>query len=576
MRADSGVLRTNLVDIEGRRVTPCDIAWSHGIITAITALTSDDTRGPDHDGAHDHDEAHEHGHDGGFLLPGFVDAHVHLESSLLTPSEFARVAVRHGTVAAVSDPHEIANVLGIDGVRWMIEDDRRTPFPVLFGAPSCVPATPFETAGATLAAHEVEELLDLPGVGYVSEVMAYPDVLRGEPTIMAKIDAARRRGYPVDGHAPGLTGADLATYVAAGITTDHECSTLAEAEEKIAAGMRILIREGSAARNFAALHPLITTHPGRTMLCTDDLHAADLLAGHIDRLVARAVALGHDVFDVLEAACLTPREHYGLPLGRLRVGEDFTAVQVRDLRDFKTRRTWLAGHLVAEDGETLLERTASDPVNNFAAAPVTDAALRVPAPASASPGPDTVRCRVLTATDGELLTGVDLVDLTVRDGTIQPDAAADVALLAVVNRYAPAPPAVAFVRGFGLREGALASSVAHDSHNVIAAGTDAALLARAINAVVEHRGGLAVATSDGVTVLPLPIAGLMSDQPAEDVAARVAELNALVATRLGSGFRAPFMTLAFLALLVLPSLKLSDRGLFEVETFAFTEVPCPD
>ena len=553
MRTNSGVVRTNLVDIEGRRVTHCDVAWSHGVITAITPVPGD-------------------GHDAGYLLPGFIDAHVHLESSLLTPAEFARTAVRHGTVASVSDPHEIGNVLGIDGVRWMIADARRTPFTVLFGAPSCVPATVFETPGATLATHEVEELLDTPGVGYLSEVMDYPGVLAGDRGVLGKVAAALRRGLPVDGHAPGLTGDDARRYAAAGITTDHECATLAEAEEKVAAGLRILIREGSAARNFDALYPLITRHPGRTMLCTDDLHVADLLHDHIDRLVARAVALGEDLFAVLEAACLTPQDHYGLHLGRLRVGDPFNAVQVRDLRDFQPHRTWLAGELVAEDGESLLPRTASEPVNAFGAPPVDPAALAVPAPDAAG---GRVTCRVITATDGDLLTGVALVDLPVRAGSVQPDPGADVLLLTVVNRYRAAPPAVAFVRGFGLVEGAIASSVAHDSHHVIAVGTDAALLARAVNAVIAQRGGLAAATPGGVTVLPLPVAGLMSDQPAEVVAEQFSALADVVGTRLRSPLRAPFMTLAFMALLVLPSLKLSDLGLFDVDAFAFTEVTCP-
>lgn len=553
-RADrpDGTVRTNLVDIEARQVTHCAVTWRDGVITAITPRPGD-------------------GRDVGHLLPGFVDAHVHLESSLLTPAEFARVAVRHGTVAAVSDPHEIANVLGIAGVRWMVDDARRTPFTVVFGAPSCVPATVHETAGATLALHEVEELLDTPGVGYLAEVMDYPGVLARDPRVLGKVDAALRRGLPVDGHAPGQTGEAAHRYASAGITTDHECGTRAEAEEKIAAGMRILVREGSAARNLDALLPLISRYPGRTMLCTDDLVVADLLRGHIDRLVARAVAAGEDMFAVLEAACLTPQEHYGLRLGRLRIGDPFNAVEVADLFDFRPRRTWLAGRLVVRDGECLLPPTASEPVNAFGADPVDPADLRVPAGAAA----DRVSCRLVVARDGDLVTGVDLVDLPVRDGWVQPDPGADVLLLAMVNRYRPAPPAVAFIRGFGLVDGAIASSVAHDSHNVVAVGTDAALLARAINAVVAEAGGLAAATPDAVATLPLPVAGLMSDRPAEQVAARLAEVTDLIAGPLRCPLRSPLMTLSFMGLLVLPSLKLSDLGLFDVERFAFTEVTCP-
>ena len=552
MHASSGSIRANRVDIEGRSVRLAQIDWSDGVIGQVTALGPEDPRQ-------------------GYLIPGFIDAHVHVESSLLTPAEFARVAVRHGTVATVSDPHEIANVLGVDGVRWMIANGDQTPFHILFGAPSCVPATQFETSGARLEVREVEELLDTPGVGYLTEVMNYPGVLAGDPTLLAKIGATLRRGYPVDGHAPGLRGEAARAYTAAGITTDHECATLDEAEDKIRAGMRILIREGSGARNFEALHPLISRYPGRTMLCADDLHPTDLARGHIDRLVARAIAHGHDVFTVLQAACLTPQEHYGLHLGRLRPGDPFTAVILEDLRGVRPRRTWIDGTLLAEDGVSLLPHVPVEPVNAFFADPVAAAELRVPAPET---GTDKVTCRVIAAADGQLLTGCELVDLPLGEGAVQPDPDHDVLLLAVVNRYRPAPPAVAFIRGFGLTHGAIAASVAHDSHNVIGVGTDAASLARAINAVIAHRGGLAVA-GDGVDVLPLPVAGLMSDADADQVAKGFVRLHDAVRSRLGSPLRAPFMTLSFMALLVIPSLKLSDLGLFDVEAFQFTEVVCP-
>jgi adenine deaminase len=529
------------------------IRWEAGVITDVTDLGEPEPAD-------------------GYLIPGFIDAHVHVESSLLTPAEFARMAVRHGTVAAVSDPHEMGNVLGVDGVRWMIDDAALTPFRILFGAPSCVPATVHETSGARLDAAEVAELLDTPGVGYLTEVMDYPGVLAGDPGVLAKIEAARRRGLPVDGHAPGLTGERARAYAATGITTDHECSTLAEAEDKIAAGMRILIREGSAARNFDALHPLISRHPGRTMLCTDDLVPQDLVAGHIDRLVARAVALGHDVFTVLEAACLTPREHYGLPRWRLREGDPFTAALLADLTGFQVRATWLDGVPAAADGATLLPRVTCAPVNVFGAVPAPAEALSVPAPAADAA---TARCRVIVAEDGQLLTGATTADLPVVDGRILPDAASDVAVLAIVNRYRPAPPAVAFIRGFGLARGALATSVAHDSHNVIGVGADADSLARAINAVVDQRGGFAVAGPAATSTFPLPVGGLMSDLDGDEVAARFEALTREARDSLGTPLRAPFMTLSFMALLVIPALKLSDLGLFDADAFAFTDVPCP-
>lgn len=543
----TGTLRINRVDVPGRAVRCGELTWRDGVIHSWDDL------GPEDPDLH-------------YLAPGFVDAHVHIESSLLPPSEFARLVVRHGTVATVSDPHEIANVLGIDGVRWMLDDASRTPLTILFGASPCVPATRFETSGARLDAAAVAELLDTPGVGYVSEVMDWPSVLAGEPDMLAKLDAALSRGLPIDGHAPGVLGGALRDYASAGPSTDHECSTLAEAEEKLAAGMRVLIREGGAARNFEALHPLLTSHPGRVMLCTDDCHPSELVVGHIDRLAARAVAHGHDVFDVLTAVSLTPQEHYGLRLGALAVGDPMTAVVLRDLTDFQALATWIDGREVARDGVTLLPRSSVAPVNRFTAHPVTPEQLRLP-----GRGPS-VRCRVIEAYDGELLTGSGIVTLAVTDGWVEPSVADDVLLLAVVNRYRPAPPALGLIRGFQLKHGALASSVAHDSHNVIGVGVDASSLALAMNAVIAHRGGLAVVRNGVPDVLPLPIAGLMSDADGFELASRAAELTTAIRTELGSPMKSPFITLSFMSLLVIPALKLSDLGLFDAQHFAFTEV----
>ena len=544
MTTPSGSVRANLVDIAARRVFAAEIGWSAGVIGRIDELGAANPAWP-------------------CLIPGFIDAHVHIESSLLPPAEFARLAVRHGTVASVSDPHEIANVQGLDGVRWMLANAAQTPFHVLFGAPSCVPATAFETAGARLGVADVETLLATPGIGYLSEVMNFPGVLAGDPGLLAMIAAARRRGLPVDGHAPGLSGEAAAAYAAAGIGTDHECATLAEAEDKLRAGMAILIREGSAARNFETLHPLISRYPGRIMLCTDDCHPDDLARGHIDRLVARAIAHGHDLFAVLEAASLTPQRHYGLALGQLRVGDPFNAALVDNLRDFTVRATWLAGELAAENGQSCLPPVPCQPINRFAARAVRPEELCV-APSDAD------FSRVIAAEDGQLLTR------ELRLPLHGPSVADDVLLIAVVNRYTPTAPAVALVRGFGLQAGALASSVAHDSHNVIGVGCDAASLATALNAVIAAQGGLALVDGDGqVDCLPLPIAGLMSDLAGDTVASRYAALSDGVRHRLGSPLRAPYMTLSFMALLVIPELKLSDRGLFDGRAFTLTEVACP-
>jgi adenine deaminase len=482
-----------------------------------------------------------------WLIPGFVDAHLHVESSLLPPAELGRIAARHGTVAAVADPHEIANVLGADGVRFMLESARRGPLVFAFGASPCVPATPFETAGARLDADDLDALFDEPEVCFLAEVMNWPGVLAGDAGVLEKIERARARGYPIDGHAPGLTGARSARYAAAGITTDHECSTLEEARDKIEAGMFVQLREGSAARNLDALLPLFAERPDRLMLCSDDKHPDDLARGHIDRLCARAADAGHDALDIVRAATLNPVDHYGLEVGLLESGETMEAALVDDLVSFKPRATWIRGALVAELGESRVPHRLEPTPNRFAARSVDEDELR------AVPGP------VVEVQDGELLTGAG------GRGSLSPSD--DVLLLANVNRYdGAAPPAVALVRGFGLREGALASSVAHDSHNVLAVGATEADLARAINAVCAQRGGLAVATADDVELLPLPIAGLMSALDGDEVARRYAALDAR-ARALGSTLRAPFMTLSFLALLVIPSLKLSDRGLFDGERF---------
>jgi adenine deaminase len=541
---DNGSVRGNRVDLAGRRVHLAELSWERGRITGLSDL------GPPDPAL-------------GYLIPGFVDAHVHIESTLLTPAEFGRIAARHGTVASVSDPHEIANVLGPEGVRFMLQDARESGFRVFFGAPACVPATDFETAGGELGADQVAELLDHPEIGYLAEMMNIPGVLNGDPQVLAKLALARDRSLPVDGHAPGLTGADLARYVAAGITTDHECTRLDEAREKLALGMHILIREGSAARNFDTLEPLIHSHPGQVMFCSDDLHPDDLVLGHIDRLAARAVAAGHDPFTVLGCACLNPLEHYHLPLGRLRPGDAMDAAEVTDLRAFRPRRTWIGGVLAAADGVSCLPRRIPPRVNHFQARPVTPADLRLP------PGRGPVR--VIGVQDGNLLTRSLTLDPPRRDGRPVADPDRDLLYLAVLNRYRPAPPALALVSGFGLRRGALASSVAHDSHNLVAVGADPATLAAVLNRLVEHQGGLAVADEPGVRCLPLPVAGLMSDADGDTVAAAYTDLNRAAAA-LGSPLRAPFMTLSFMALLVIPELKLSDRGLFDGVRFAFTPV----
>lgn len=542
------VLKHLVADVVAGTVSPCEVGVRDGRIASIVP-----SAGPV---------------DPGVLVPGFIDAHVHVESSMLPPWEFARVAMRHGTVASVSDPHEIANVLGEAGIRFMLGDAEGSPFTCWFGCPSCVPATAFETAGATLDAAACERLLDDPRIGYLSEMMNWPGAIAGDPQVLAKIAAAKARGKRVDGHAPGLRGEQARAYFARGIETDHECFALEEAREKVALGVRVLIREGSAARNFDALWPLLAEHPALCMFCTDDAHPDDLLVGHVDRLVARAVGKGIDPMAALRAATLNPVRHYGLPCGLLQLGDRADMVLVEDLRSVRPLRTWIAGRVVAEAGRTLVAPRASATPNAFRAATLAahDFLIHVPSDAS---GASEVTVHAIVAEDGQLVTKRADVRARAVDGVVDPDPASDLLQVAVVNRYSPAPPACAFIRGFGLKRGAIASSVAHDCHNVVAVGASREDLAAAVNAVFAARGGLAVAEGGVAESLALPIAGLMSDRPAEEVGAAYAKLSAR-ARSLGSPLRAPFMTAGFMALLVIPALKLSDRGLFDGSRFAFT------
>ncbi len=534
-------ITANLVDVISGVIQPARVSVVDGRIAAIESV----------------DAAQ------GFLLPGFVDSHVHIESSMLLPAEFARVAVRHGSVATVSDPHEIANVCGLDGIDLMLENASTSPFKFHFGAPSCVPATNFETAGANLDASAVERVLKTPGINHLSEMMNFPGVISGDDEVHRKIEIARALNLPVDGHAPGLQGEMAVRYFAAGISTDHECVTLAEAEQKIALGCRIAIREGSAARNFNALWPLIDRFPDECMFCSDDKHPDDLLDGHINQLVSRAIRNGCDAMNVFRAATRNPVQHYNLDVGLLQVGDPTDFILVRNLEELEVQQTWIDGVCVYGDATDHLPTKHSRPLNHFVAHPISSDSIALPA--------ESLRARVITVEDGQLVTGQCELPVQVRRDLAISNVSNDVLKLVVVNRYADAPPAVAFVQGFGLERGAFASSVAHDSHNVIAVGVDDEDIVNAINSVIASRGGLAVASPDRHDLLPLPIAGLMSDQDCETVANHYEKLGT-AARGLGCQLRAPFMTLSFLALPVIPKLKLTDRGLFDVNQFEFVSV----
>ncbi len=533
----------NIVDILQSEVYPGTIEVQGG---RIANITREGNRGYDT-----------------FILPGFIDAHVHIESSMLVPSEFARLAATHGTVACVSDPHEIANVLGMDGVRYMIENGRKVPFKFYFGVPSCVPATPFETAGAWIGQKEVEALFENNEIKYLSEVMNFPGVIEGDPDMMAKIKIAQKHGKPVDGHAPGLRGRPLKQYIGAGISTDHETFRYDEGEEKLLMGMKLLVREGSAAKNFDTLSHLIAKYPEQCMLCSDDKHPDDLVAGHINELVKRAVVMGIDMMTILKCACVNPVFHYGLDVGLLRVGDPADFIEVDDLNVFNVLKTYINGAPVAEKGKPLLPHIPATCVNKFETRMRKTEEFAVSARGN--------RIHLIEAVNHQVITGAAQTVTKTDRGCAIPDIERDILKITVVNRYGEASPAVGFVKNFGLKQGAIASSIAHDSHNIVAVGAADEDICRAVNLIIEHRGGLSVVYDDKGEVLPLPVAGLMSDKDGFHVAQAYSQIDRL-AKQLGSHLSAPFMTLSFMALLVIPKLKLSDKGLFDGEAFKFTEL----
>ena len=505
-----------------------------------------------------------------FILPGFIDAHVHIESSMLVPSEFAKTAVLHGTVATVSDPHEIANVLGKKGVYYMINNGKKVPFKFNFGAPSCVPATIFETAGDEVTAADIDELLALDDVKYLAEMMNYPGVLFNDPSVLEKLEIAKKHGKPIDGHAPGLMGEQALNYISKGISTDHECYMLQEARFKLQNGMKVLIREGSAAKNFETLAPLIDAFYEKMMFCSDDKHPDDLLIGHINLLVKRALAKGNDLFKVLQMACINPVEHYRLDVGTLQEGDPADFIVIDNILDFNILQTFITGEMVAQRGRSFIYTEPETIVNNF------NISSKKPADFILSfsigiPPKKNKNINVIEVLDGQLITNKINGQITIRNGKAYPSVKNDILKIAVVNRYQEAPVAIAFIKNFGLKRGAIASSVAHDSHNIIVVGVDDKSICQAVNALINCKGGLSVSDGKNINVLPLPVAGLMSNESCEIVAAKYTKL-VHIARDLGSTLTSPYMSLSFMALLVIPSLKLSDKGLFDGEKFEFCAI----
>lgn len=498
-----------------------------------------------------------------YIIPGFVDAHIHIESSMLVPSEFAKIAVVHGTVATVSDPHEIANVLGVKGVDFMIENGKKVPLKFNFGAPSCVPATSFESAGAIINAEDIKLMMENPDIKYLAEMMNYPGVLFDDPEVLAKIKHAKNNNKPIDGHAPGLRGDKVSKYIAAGISTDHECFSFDEALEKLQKGMKVFIREGSAAKNFEALIDLLPEHFENMMFCSDDKHPDDLLLGHINQLCERAVAKGIDVFKVLQAASINPVKHYNLEVGLLQKGDLADFIVVDNLKNFTVLETYINGELVAKNGVSFVKSVDFKVLNNFNTDPKKVEDFRFE---SASE-----KIRVIEALDGELVTNQIEAEAFIEEGNLVSNTKTDILKMTVVNRYKNAKPAIAFINNFALTEGAIASSVGHDSHNIIAIGVSDEMICKAVNLIIKNRGGVCAVNSSEEKIVSLPVAGIMSDQSAQEIGKAYAELDKM-AKEMGSKLRAPYMSLSFMALLVIPSLKLSDKGLFDGDTFQFTSL----
>jgi adenine deaminase len=498
-----------------------------------------------------------------YIIPGLIDAHIHVESSMLIPSEFARLAVVHGTVATVSDPHEIGNVLGIEGVRFMIDNGRKVPFKFFFGAPSCVPATIFETSGATLGVKDMEELLEMDEIKYMSEMMNFPGVLFRDKEVMAKLAVAKKNGKPVDGHAPGVLGEDAKKYIEAGISTDHECFSMEEALDKISYGMKVQIREGSAAKNFETLIPLMKEHSNDIMLCSDDRHPNDLMAGHMNDIVKRAIKKGYDPIDILRVCTYNPVKHYDLEVGLLQKDDPADFIIVDNLDDFNVLKTFIDGNLVAENGKTLIESVKESTPNKFEREEI------LPEEISIKSKGDSIK--VQKALEGQLITETLIEKAKIFDGFVVSDVDNDNLKMVVINRYKKTEPAIGFVRGFGLKRGALASSIAHDSHNIIAVGTCDEDILKAVNMVIKTKGGVSMVDSEKELILPLPVAGIMSNGDGFDIARKYDEIDE-AAKELGSSLNAPYMTLSFMALLVIPELKLSDKGLFNGLKFEFTSL----
>ena len=533
------MIRGNLVNPFTEEIYPAEIEISGGMIECVRQIEGKFNQ---------------------YILPGFIDAHIHIESSMLTPSRFAEVVVPHGTTSVVSDPHEIANVMGIPGIKYMVEDASTVPLNVFFTAPSCVPATPFETSGAVIGSKEIDNILKYDEMVALGEMMNFPGVLSDDPEVTAKIRAAKNHGKPVDGHAPLLSGNELCKYIAAGISTDHECTVKDEVIEKRKLGMKVMLRQGSSAKNLGNL-----IGAGGDFIVSDDKHPEDLLKGHVDLMLKEAVELGEDPVKALKMVTINPAAHYNLNSGLIAPGKPADIVIVEDLKNFKVKEVYINGNVAAREGKALFSVNPLELESTF------KLDHKKPADFEISSPKEEEKVRVIDVIEGQLLTEESEAVLPVINSKIEPNVENDILKIAVLERYGHNKMANAFVHGFGLKKGAIASSVAHDSHNIITVGTNSQDMADAVNNLVENNGGLVTVFNGSIHSLKLPIGGLMSTKTAEDVALKLEDLHNAV-NNMGCKLVSPFMTMSFLALLVIPKLKISDMGLFDVEKFDFVDV----
>jgi len=535
-------IEANIVDVINRKIFPGEVQINGKRIVKVTSV---------------------HKNCKYFLIPGLIDAHIHIESSMLIPSEFARLAVMHGTIATVSDPHEIANVLGIEGIKFMHNNGQKIPFKFYFGAPSCVPATNFETSGSRIDTQQIKDLFLNYKFKFLAEVMNFPGVINNDKNVIDKIELAKKLNRQIDGHAPGLTGANLQKYLSYGITTDHETQTIDEGREKLKLGLKLLIREGSAAKNFDELIPLIKEFPERIMMCTDDLHPDDLIDGHINRLIKRGIDAGYDFFDMLRSATLNPLQHYNLETGILRENDPADLVLIDNPKSFKVISTFVDGEKVFENPKTKIDHIKEHPINNFSCDRIKQGQLKITAKSNKITG--------IEAFDGQLFTKKRIFDARIKNGEVLSDIEKDILKIVVYNRYNKTNPSVAFIKGLGLKNGAIASTIAHDSHNIIAAGVNDEDIANAINRLIELKGGILVTENEKYDEIQLEIAGLLTQNDGKEIASKYKKLNQLVRS-MGSTLNAPFMTISFMALLVIPEIKLSDMGLFDVRKFKIIDM----